>query len=109
MVLNAEKNTKNGLTPIGCILSKALESFRPSSDLEMTRIWDLWNSTLDQGVAANSKPGAFKDGILIVHVSSSVWVQHLRFMENDLKTKINLALERPLVKELRFKIATLHG
>lgn len=103
------KNMKKGLTPLGNILSKALDNFRPSSDMEMTRIWDLWDTTLEQGVAANSKPGAFKDGILIVHVSSSVWLQHLRFMGNDLKTDINLALGRPLVKELRFKIATLHG
>lgn len=96
------------LIPIGSILAKALDSLRPSEDLDMTRIWDLWDETLDQSVAENSKPGAFKDGTLIVHVSSSVWLQHLRFMEADLKTRLNQALGRPLVKELRFKIATLH-
>jgi predicted nucleic acid-binding Zn ribbon protein len=100
---------KQKLTPLGSILSKALDNLRPSSDLDMTRIWDLWDTALDQTVAANSKPGAFKDGVLIVHVSSSVWLQHLRFMEVDLKTRLNLALGRPLVKELRFKIASLHS
>ena len=96
------------LIPIRSILAKALDSLRPSEDLDMTRIWDLWDGTLEQSVAENSKPGAFKDGTLIVHVSSSVWLQHLRFMEADLKTRLNQALGRPLVKELRFKIATLH-
>lgn len=96
------------LIPIGSILSKALDNLRPSEDLDMTRIWDLWDKTLDQNVAENSKPGAFKEGTLIIHVSSSVWLQHLRFMETDLKTRLNLALGKPLVKELRFKIATLH-
>ncbi|ACN14758.1 conserved hypothetical protein [Desulforapulum autotrophicum HRM2] len=100
---------KQKLTPLGSILSKVLDNLRPSSDLDMTRIWDLWDEALDQTVAANSKPGAFKEGVLIVHVSSSVWIQHLRFMEKDLKAQINLALGRPLVKELKFKIASLHS
>ncbi len=100
---------KRKLTPLGSILSKALDNLRPSSDLDMTRIWDLWDGALDQTVAANAKPGTFKQGVLIVHVSSSVWLQHLRFMETDLKTRLNLALGRPLVTEIRFKIATLHS
>lgn len=100
---------KTNLTHISTILSKALDNFRPSSDTEMTQIWDLWDQSVGEGVAQNAKPGSFRDGTLIVHVSSSVWLQQLRFLKQDLTANINLALGRPLVKELRFKIAALHN
>ncbi|MCP4115507.1 MAG: DUF721 domain-containing protein [Desulfobacteraceae bacterium] len=100
---------KKNLTHIGSILDKALDNFRPSSDTEMTQIWSLWDQAVGDGIAQNAKPAAFKDGTLIVHVSSSVWLQQLRFIQQDLHTNLNLALGRPLVKELRFKIAALHN
>ena len=103
------KKKKKKLTHIGNILDKALESFRPSSDTDMTQIWELWDQAVGEGIAQNAKPGAFKDGTLLVHVSSSVWLQQMRFIQQDLHANLNRALGRPLVKELRFKIAALHN
>jgi len=100
---------KTQLTHIGTILNQALEDFRPSADTGMTAIWELWNSVAGEALAQNAKPGAFNNGILIVHVSSSVWMHQLKFLKTSLMSNLNHALGTPLVKEMKFKIAALHN
>ena len=94
---------------ISDILEKALENFRPSADMEMTRLWDLWDTALGPVIAGNVKPGTFKDGILVVNVSSSVWMQQLRFDKPSIIARLNSALGKDLVRDIRFKIASLHN
>jgi predicted nucleic acid-binding Zn ribbon protein len=77
--------------------------------MEMTRIWDTWTDSVGNEVAKNAEPSAFKDGTLIVNVSSSVWMQHLKFLEKDMISNINQSLNKMLVKKVRFKIAKLHN
>lgn len=100
---------KNNLTHISNILDKALKGYRPKPDMEMTRIWDNWSKSVGNEVAKNAKPAAFKDGILIVNVSSSVWIQHLKFLENNIISNINQLVKKELVKKIKFKIAKLHN
>ena len=99
---------KKEMFHIGDILNGALKEFRPSADTGMTRIWDIWDQAVGEATSRNAKPGAFKDGILIVHVSSSVWMHHMLFIKQDMQLKINQTLGQDLVRELKFKIAALH-
>jgi len=99
---------KNDMAHISSILDTALKEFRVTSDTEMTRIWELWEDAVGEAIAQNAKPGAFKKDVLLVHVSSSVWMQQLRFLKQDLLSRINFALGQELVREIRFKIANLH-
>ncbi len=103
------KDNKNNLTHISNILGDTLKSYRPKSDMDMTRIWDIWGEAVGNEVAKNAKPAAFKEGILIVNVSSSVWMQHLKFLEKDMISNINQILNKKLVKKVRFKIAKLYN
>lgn len=100
---------KAKLTHIGTILDQALNEYRPSADTGMTAIWELWNDVAGAALAQNAKPGSFNNGILIVHVSSSVWMHQLKFLKKELMTTLNHALGAPLVREMRFKIAALHN
>ena len=107
--MSRDNSNKNNLTHIGDILGQTLNNYRPKSDMEMTRIWNYWATAVGNEVAKNAKPALFKDGILIVNVSSSVWIQHLKFMEKDIILNINQLLNKKLVKKIRFKIAKLHN
>jgi len=42
-----------------------------------------------------------------VHVISSTWIHQLQFLKNDLMAKINAALGKPLIQEIKFKIGPL--
>ncbi len=100
---------KNKLTHIGTVLDKTLKNYRPKSDMEMVTIWDHWEVAVGKEVAKNAKPSVFKDGILIVNVSSSVWIQHLKFLETNIISNINQLVKKKLVKKIKFKIAKLHN
>ena len=107
--MNSDNSKKGNLTHISDILGQTLNSYRPKSDIEMTRIWHYWAKAVGNEVAKNAKPALFKDGILIINVSSSVWIQHLKFMENDIISNINQLVNKKLVNKIRFKIAKLHN
>lgn len=107
--MNGNNSKKNNLTHISDILDQALNNYRIKSDSSMTKIWNQWETAVGKEVAKNAKPALFKDDILIVNVSSSVWIQHLKFLENDIIININQLLNQKLVKKIRFKIARLHN
>lgn len=100
---------KNRMTRIGDILGTALDDIRPSRDIGMCRIWDKWDQAVGSTIAAEAKPSAFNDGILIINVSSSVWMQQLNFLKRDMIRKINTVMECEMVREIRFKIARVHN
>ena len=103
-----DKNDKNGkLIHISDILNSALGKFRPAQDTWMTRIWDVWDSAVGKPIAMNAKPDSFKDGMLIVNVSSSTWIHQLTFLEREMILNINKHLDQPLVKKIRFKIGKI--
>jgi predicted nucleic acid-binding Zn ribbon protein len=105
-----DKNNKPGkLIHISDILGSALGKYRPAMDTHMTRIWEIWDDAVGKPIAMNAKPNTFRDGILIVNVSSSVWIHQLKFLEQEMMANINQQLGSTMVKQLRFKIGKILG
>ena len=75
----------------------------------MTDVWDIWTRVMGEPLAQNTQPAAFKGKILLVHVSSSVWLHQLQFMKQDLIEKVNDACGCRLVEEIKFKIGPLES
>jgi len=103
----AKKNKNSKLIHISDILSSALGRYRPAKDMEMTRIWEIWDNAVGKPIAMNAKPDSFKDGMLIVNVSSSSWIHQLKFLEKEMVLNINKQLEHATVKQIRFKIGKI--
>jgi predicted nucleic acid-binding Zn ribbon protein len=91
-------------TPLGQVIDKVVHQYRPQMDQSLIQVWDIWQSAVGDIVAENAQPAAFKKDILLVHVSNSTWLHHLRFMEKELILKINQALGGTRVRMLKFKI-----
>ena len=102
--MEREKRNKGKLEPIGGIARRILKNFRRENMGELAGIWDRWESIVDASVADNTRPAAFKGKLLIVHVSSSVWIHHLQFLKNDIKNSINQSLGKNLIDDIKFKI-----
>ena len=94
---------------IGAILPDVIRTCRMESDSTMTGVWDIWDRAVGETIAQNVQPAAFKGKILLVHVSSSVWLHQLQFMKQDLIEKVNDACGRRLVEEIKFKIGPLES
>lgn len=102
-----KRRTNKKFSDIGEVLGRVLQQYRPMTDQSLIRVWDLWEETVGESVSANARPAAFKADILLVNVSNSTWLHHLRFMENDIMEKLNTALGRNQIKHIRFKIGTV--
>lgn len=105
-----DKRNKDGkLIHIGDILKSALGKYRPAMDTQMTRIWDIWDDAVGKPIAMNAKPDSFKDGVLMVNVSSSSWVHQLQFLEKDMVATINRQFDADIITRIRFKIGKIHS
>ena len=62
-----------------------------------------WQEIVGVKIAEQSQPESLKDGVLQVRVANSAWLHHLRFLEQDLRHKLNKELPALVIKELRFR------
>ena len=95
-----------GAVHISGILSGLLQRFRPETEQGMLRIWQVWDRIVGEDIAGNARPAAFKGSVLLVHVTSSSWLHHLRFLKKDLVTRLNDDLGQPLVSDIKFKVGS---
>jgi predicted nucleic acid-binding Zn ribbon protein len=102
-----EDDKRPSFVHIGSVIDGVLKNYRSKPDFELTEVWHLWDDAVGETFAKNARPAAFKGKLLIVHVISSTWLHQLQFLKNDLVAKINTALGKPLIQEIKFKIGPL--
>jgi predicted nucleic acid-binding Zn ribbon protein len=91
---------------IGSVLTGLIGRLRPEAEQGMLGIWSVWDRAAGDEIARNARPAAFKGSILLVHVTSPVWIHHLQFSKPELITRLNTELGRPLVSEIKFKVGS---
>lgn len=101
-----KQNKKHTMTHVGSIIERSIMACRSAGDAEMMKIWDIWNDTVGEAIARNSRPASFKGHLLVVHVTNSSWLYHLNFMKKDLMEKLNKALDKDRVRNLILKIGS---
>ena len=102
---NSEK--RSDFVHIRNILDDVLKTYRSKPDFSLKEVWGLWDDAVGKIIAQNARPAGFKGKLLIVHVNSSAWIHQLQFLKNDIMTKLNAALGKPLIEEIKFKIGPL--
>lgn len=98
---------KSKLIHISDILKSAFGKYRPAMESDISRIWDVWDKAVGKPIAMNAKPDVFKDGLLMVNVSSSAWIHQLKFLEKEMILNLNKQLDQQLIKQIRFKIGKI--
>ncbi len=107
LVCMKSRNKRSDFVHIRNILGDVLKPYRSKPDFELKNVWDLWDEAVGKTIAQNARPAAFRGKLLIVHVSSSTWIHQLQFLKNDMIAKLNAALGKPLIAEIKFKIGPL--
>ena len=101
------KKEKAKFVHIGSIIHDVLKTYRRESDGEMIQVWHVWDNIVGDAISKNAKPAAFKGRILLVHVTSSTWVHQLQFLKEEMIVKLNEALGKSVIDDLKFKIGPL--
>ena len=99
-----ERKTKEEFVHIGSIIGDVLKQYGRKADGELIRVWQIWDDTVGAAIAANAQPAAFKGDLLLVHVTNSTWIHQLQFLKHDIISKLNAALGKPMITEIKFKI-----
>jgi len=102
-----DRRNKREFVHIGDIIDKAIKNYRIESDEELSHVWSLWNGLVGEAIAKNAQPAAFKGKLLLVHVTSSTWMHQLQFIKEEIKAKVNNALGKNLIEEIKFKIGSV--
>jgi hypothetical protein len=79
---------------------------RTPQQREQFRIWDIWEGVVGPQIAGKTRPEALRNGVLVVSVTSSVWMQELSFMKQKILDRINQTLPGT-IREIRFKLGDI--
>ena len=105
--MSVSNKRRPDFTPIGSIIGDVLRRHRPATTQAMLEVWDVWERAVGPDIAGQARPVAINGAILLVHVSNSSFLHHLRYMENELISRINQAFDEKRVQALKFKIGPL--
>ena len=92
---------------IGAILKQLFQNQKWQNNIEASLPLLRWQEIVGSQLAQQTQPEFFKDGVLQVRVENSVWLNHLRFLGEELRQKLNKELPSLDIKELRFRQGTL--
>ena len=99
-----KKNPQARLQAIGEILSKALKRRGMTPKLEENSLFKFWTKAVGPQIAAQTQPDCLRNGTLFVKTTSSVWVQQLHFMKEEIRLKLNELSGKDALKEIRFSV-----
>lgn len=98
------KNHQTRLQPIGEILFSAFKRRGMATKLEENAVLKFWPKTVGKQIAIQTQPDSLRGGTLFVKTTSSVWVQQLHFMKEDIRQKLNELAGKDTIKEIRFSV-----
>lgn len=89
--------------PLSGLLQENLVGLGLAERLREAEIWRIWPDVVGATLASRAQPVRIINGTLTVAVSSSPWMQELRFMTTMMKEKLNNRLGADVVREIVFK------
>ncbi len=95
------------MTPLEGILTRMLRQYRSEMQLDPDLMGKIWDRAVGATIARHAQPAAFKQRRLIVHVSSSVWLQELHFQKAALIERVNREAGSVVLEEIQFRIGPL--
>ncbi len=98
------RKKQNKLQSIGEVLSSVLKKKGMNSKIEENALLKLWPKAVGPQIASKTQPDCFRGGTLFIKTVSSVWVQQLHFMKEEIRNKLNELAKRNIVKEIRFAV-----
>ena len=106
-MVDSRNRNQTKCEPVADIIDAVLRSIHGGEGQNARIVWTFWDRIVGENLACNAQPAAFKQRVLVVHVSSSVWLQELHFRKKELIQQLNEAAGGRVVDDIRFKIGPL--
>ncbi len=92
---------------IGDAVSATLQRLGLEARIRQHDIWRVWPLVVGPEIARHAQPYAITHGRLIVHVTDSVWLHHLRMMRHRLVSALNEKLAPAEIREMVLRVGEL--
>lgn len=89
-------------TSIKQALENVLKEYEITGDMEVYKIFHLWDGIVGDKTARHTKPVRVNDAVLFVEVDDPLWLTQLRYMKTDIMEKIDARVRKGVLKDLRF-------
>lgn len=80
-----------GFSRVGALLPAVLKSVGLDKRFKERRLLALWPAVVGEEIASRTEAVKVERGLLYVHVTHSVWMQELHFMEKEIYKKLQTA------------------
>jgi len=88
-------------TPLKRVLESVLKEHKLTSDVEAYRVFTHWGQIAGPAVATHCRPVRINGNILYVEVDDPVWLAQLRYMKQDILSKIDEQIKPGIFKDLK--------
>ena len=89
-------------------LAKLLKGIYPAPDqYEAAKVFAWWNRSVPPRLVEHARPVRLTRGVLLVHVSSSVWANELHYLTDDLLTRLREHAPESRIEKIRFQVGPL--
>jgi len=91
---------RSKLEAVGPLLGDLLERLGLDRRLREFRAVEVWNEQVGEAIAENARPVGIRNGVLFVEVSSSVWMQELVLLRDEIVERLNRELGESIVRRI---------
>lgn len=89
-------------------VSKLLKGVYPApNQLETAKAFAWWGRAVPPRILEHARPVKLTRGVLIVHVSSSVWANELHYLTDDLLSRLRKQAPALRIDKIRFQVGKL--
>jgi|SRR5512132_1508651 predicted nucleic acid-binding Zn ribbon protein len=89
--------------PIGAGLDRVLGYLRAPAARTVKTVFTEWAELAGPQLAAHAQPIALRDGELLIEVDDPAWVSQLRWLEPELRTRLEALPGAPRIDRIRFR------
>lgn len=93
---------RSGMARIGGMLKPTLQSLGIQERVLEQQAIAKWKSVVGRQIAASTTPEAVREGTLFVCCKSSMWSSELSLHKDDILKRLNEAVGKPVIKDIRF-------
>jgi hypothetical protein len=89
-------------------VAKLLKGVYPAPDqYEAAKVFAWWSRSVPPRIVEHARPVRLSRGVLIVHVSSSVWANELHYLTDDLLARLREHAPENRIEKIRFRVGPL--
>ncbi|MEO5838148.1 MAG: DUF721 domain-containing protein [Acidimicrobiales bacterium] len=90
--------------PLGAALDRVLGYLRAPAARTVKTVFTEWPALAGPQLAAHAQPIALRDGELLVEVDDPAWASQLRWLEPELRTRLEALPGGPRIDRIRFRL-----